>query len=83
MDARTTERLPFKEENSPGMSKKKKKSSSSGLIIEVNLILHLDGFLEARKRLADRIRRTHPDRVPIIVERHPKSHNVPETSKRK
>ncbi len=39
--------------------------------------------LEARKRLADRIRRTHPDRVPIIVERHPKSHNVPETSKRK
>ncbi|KAL6054128.1 ubiquitin-like protein atg8 [Balamuthia mandrillaris] len=42
-----------------------------------------ENSLPKRKRLASKIRQAHPDRVPVIVERHQKSTNVPDIAKRK
>lgn len=39
--------------------------------------------LEKRKELSEKIRNAHPDRVPVIVEKHIKSKTLPNLSKRK
>ena len=38
---------------------------------------------EKRTRLAAKIRAAHPDRVPVIVEKHARSKLIPDISKRK
>jgi len=42
-----------------------------------------ENSLEKRKELSGKIRAAHPDRVPVIVERHPSSTLLPEIPKRK
>jgi GABA(A) receptor-associated protein len=42
-----------------------------------------ENSFDKRCRLAQKIRQAHPDRVPIIVEKHPRSKSVPDIAKRK
>merc|ERR1712000_161275 len=42
-----------------------------------------ENSLEKRTRLAAKIRAAHPDRVPVIVEKHARSKLIPDISKRK
>merc|ERR1712071_115130 len=42
-----------------------------------------ENSLEKRTRLAAKIRTAHPDRVPVIVEKHARSKLIPDISKRK
>jgi hypothetical protein len=82
----STERVPFKQENSFG--------TVYPPVTKILKVKVLNGWSkgsyvgclripEKRVRLAAKIRSAHPDRVPVIVEKHARSKLIADISKRK